>query len=70
MTIDFYKKKVLVIGLGDTGQSVLHFLADKACVVRAIDTRNGIDGFEEIKKAYKEVKFLLEDLLIKMSFKI
>ena len=59
MTIDFYKKKVLVIGLGDTGQSVLHFLADKACVVRAIDTRNGIDGFEEIKKAYKEVKFFI-----------
>ena len=59
MKIDFYKKKVLVIGLGDTGQSVLHFLADKACVVRAIDTRNGIDGFEEIKKAYKEVKFFI-----------
>ena len=59
MKIDFYKKKVLVIGLGDTGQSVLHFLADKACVVRAIDTRTGIDGFEEIKKAYKEVKFFI-----------
>jgi UDP-N-acetylmuramoylalanine--D-glutamate ligase len=59
MTIDFYKKKVLVIGLGDTGQSVLHFLADKACVVRAIDTRTVIDGFEKIKKAYKEVKFFI-----------
>ena len=59
MTIDFYKKKVLVIGLGDTGQSVLHFLADKACVVRAIDTRTVIGGFEKIKKAYKEVKFFI-----------
>ena len=59
MKIDFYKKKVIVIGLGDTGQSVLHFLADKACVVRAIDTRTGIDGLEEIKKAYKEVKFFI-----------
>lgn len=59
MSIDLYKKKVLVIGLGDTGQSVLHFLADKACVVTAIDTRSIVNGFEEIKKIYKEVKFFI-----------
>ena len=54
MSIDLYKKKVLVIGLGDTGQSVLHFLADKGCVVTAIDTRTIVNGLEEIKKIYKE----------------
>jgi UDP-N-acetylmuramoylalanine--D-glutamate ligase len=59
MSIDLYKKKVLVIGLGDTGQSVLHFLADKGCVVTAIDTRTIVNGFEEIKKIYKEVKFFI-----------
>jgi UDP-N-acetylmuramoylalanine--D-glutamate ligase len=59
MSIDLYKKKVLVIGLGDTGQSVLHFLADKRCVVTAIDTRTIVNGFEEIKKIYKEVKFFI-----------
>lgn len=59
MKIDFYKKKVLVIGLGDTGQSVLNFLADKSCILTAIDTRHVIDGFEEIKKIYKDVKFFI-----------
>jgi len=29
MSINFNKKKVLVIGLGETGQSALHFLANK-----------------------------------------
>lgn len=59
MTIDLYKKKVLVIGLGDTGQSILHFLADKECFITAIDTRATVDSFEKIKTIFKKVKFFI-----------
>ena len=50
MSINFNKKKILVVGLGDTGQSVLHFLANKECDIQAIDTRLAIDNFDEIKE--------------------
>ncbi len=57
MSINFNKKKILVVGLGDTGQSVLHFLANKECDIQAIDTRIAIDNFDEIKEKFKDVKF-------------
>ncbi|MEY4920856.1 MAG: UDP-N-acetylmuramoylalanine--D-glutamate ligase [Pseudomonadota bacterium] len=57
MSINFNKKKILVVGLGDTGQSVLHFLANKECDIKAIDTRLAIDNFDEIKEKFKDVKF-------------
>jgi len=37
MTINFNKKKILVIGLGDTGQSVLHFLMNKEIYITWMD---------------------------------
>ena len=57
MTINFNKKRVLVIGLGDTGQSVLHFLMNKECVIHAIDTRPTLENLDEIKEKFKKVKF-------------
>ena len=57
MSINFNKKKILVVGLGDTGQSVLHFLANKECDIQAIDTRIAIDNFDEIKEKFNDVKF-------------
>lgn len=57
MSINFNKKKILVVGLGDTGQSVLHFLANKECDIQAIDTRLDIDNFDEIKEKFKDIKF-------------
>ncbi|CAM8404123.1 MurD UDP-N-acetylmuramoylalanine-D-glutamate ligase [Candidatus Methylopumilus universalis] len=57
MSINFNKKKILVVGLGDTGQSVLHFLANKECDIQAIDTRLAIDNFDEIKEKFKDIKF-------------
>ena len=59
MSINFNKKKVLVIGLGETGQSALHFLANKECDIQAIDTRATIDNFETIKEKFKDVKFTI-----------
>jgi UDP-N-acetylmuramoylalanine--D-glutamate ligase len=59
MSLNFYQKRVLVIGLGDTGQSVLHFLKNKECVITAIDTRSVINHFDDIKKEFKDVKFLI-----------
>jgi len=59
MSINFNKKKVLVIGLGETGQSALHFLANKECDIQAIDTRPTIDNFETIKEKFKDVKFTI-----------
>ena len=61
MITNFNKKRVLVIGLGDTGQSVLHFLANKGCVIQAIDTRSTFDGLDDIKATFKEVKFFIGD---------
>jgi UDP-N-acetylmuramoylalanine--D-glutamate ligase len=57
MINNFYKKTVLLIGLGDTGQSVLHFLANKECSIKAIDTRINIEGLSEIKAKFKDVEF-------------
>jgi len=57
MTINFNKKKILVIGLGDTGQSVLHFLMSKECVIHAIDTRPNLENLDEIKARFKGIKF-------------
>jgi siroheme synthase (precorrin-2 oxidase/ferrochelatase) len=57
MTINFNKKRVLVIGLGDTGQSVLNFLMNKECVIHAIDTRPTLENLDEIKEKFKKVKF-------------
>ncbi|CAM8459215.1 UDP-N-acetylmuramoyl-L-alanine--D-glutamate ligase [Candidatus Methylopumilus universalis] len=57
MSINFNKKKILVVGLGDTGQSILHFLENKECDIQAIDTRLAIDNFDEIKEKFKDVKF-------------
>ena len=59
MSINFNKKKVLVIGLGETGQSALHFLANKECDIQAIDTRSIIDNFDTIKEKFKDVKFTI-----------
>ncbi|MEY3838272.1 MAG: UDP-N-acetylmuramoylalanine--D-glutamate ligase [Pseudomonadota bacterium] len=59
MSINFNKKKVLVIGLGETGQSALHFLANKECDIQAIDTRPIIDNFDAIKEKFKDVKFTI-----------
>ena len=61
MITNFNKKRILVIGLGDTGQSVLHFLANKGCVIQAIDTRSTFDGLDDIKATFKEVKFFIGD---------
>ena len=61
MTINLNKKRVLVVGLGDTGQSVLNFLANKECIIRAIDTRSIIQGLDEIKENFKEVEFFIGD---------
>ena len=58
MTNNFYKKRVLVIGLGDTGQSVLQFLVNQNCVIRAIDTRTNVEGLGEIKAKFKDVEFI------------
>jgi UDP-N-acetylmuramoylalanine--D-glutamate ligase len=57
MSINFNKKKILVIGLGETGQSVLDFLANKECDIQAIDTRATIDNFDAIKEKFKDVEF-------------
>lgn len=57
MINNFYKKTVLLIGLGDTGQSVLHFLANKECSIKAIDTRINIERLSEIKAKFKDVEF-------------
>jgi UDP-N-acetylmuramoylalanine--D-glutamate ligase len=58
MINNFYKKRVLVIGLGDTGQSVLNFLVNQNCVIKAIDTRTNVEGLSEIKAKFKDVEFI------------
>ncbi|MGI9130712.1 MAG: UDP-N-acetylmuramoyl-L-alanine--D-glutamate ligase [Candidatus Methylopumilus sp.] len=58
MINNFYKKRVLVIGLGDTGQSVLNFLVNQNCVIKAIDTRANVEGLGEIKAKFKDVEFI------------
>jgi UDP-N-acetylmuramoylalanine-D-glutamate ligase len=57
MSINFNKKKILVVGLGDTGQSVLHFLANKECDIQAIDTRIAIDNFNSISFMMPSLNF-------------
>ncbi len=68
MSINFNKKKVLVIGLGETGQSALHFLANKECDIQAIDTRPTIDNFETIKEKFKDVEGIEKDILSMIQF--
>jgi len=58
MINSFYKKRVLLIGLGDTGQSVLHFLTNQNCFIKAIDTRTNVEGLSEIKTKFKDVEFI------------
>ena len=64
MINNFYKKRVLVIGLGDTGQSVLHFLVSQNCVIRAIDTRTNVEGLGEIKAKFKDVEFITGQIFL------
>lgn len=47
-----------MIGLGDTGQSVLHFLTNQNCFIKAIDTRTNVEGLSEIKTKFKDVEFI------------
>lgn len=58
MINSFYKKRVLLIGLGDTGQSVLHFLTNQNCFIKAIDTRTNVERLSEIKTKFKDVEFI------------
>jgi UDP-N-acetylmuramoylalanine--D-glutamate ligase len=58
MINSFYKKRVLLIGLGDTGQSVLYFLTNQNCFIKAIDTRTNVEGLSEIKTKFKDVEFI------------
>ncbi len=58
MINSFYKKRVLLIGLGDTGQSVLHFLTNQNCFIKAIDTRTNVERLSEIKTKFKDVEFM------------
>jgi UDP-N-acetylmuramoylalanine--D-glutamate ligase len=68
MKIDLKAKRVLVLGLGETGLSVLRWLAKKGAVMTAADSRETPPNIEDLRSSMPQVaiytgKFRLEVLL-------
>ncbi|HZV61966.1 MAG TPA: UDP-N-acetylmuramoyl-L-alanine--D-glutamate ligase [Methylophilaceae bacterium] len=56
MKLTFINKQVLVLGLGDTGLSVLRWLSSQGAVLSVADTREAPPGLELLRKELPQVK--------------
>lgn len=54
---DMHDKKVLVLGLGETGCSLLRWLSAKGAVVRAADSRDFPPTLDKLKQQFPQVEF-------------
>ena len=59
MKLTFTNKQVLVLGLGDTGLSVLRWLSSHGAVLSVADTREAPPGLELLRKELPQVKVYL-----------
>jgi UDP-N-acetylmuramoylalanine--D-glutamate ligase len=52
---DWQGRKVLVLGLGDTGLSCIRWLSSRGAVIRAADSRAAPPGLGEVRSGYPQV---------------
>ena len=55
MKNDWQGKKVLVLGLGDTGLACIRWLSSRGAVIRAADSRAAPPGLGEVRSGYPQV---------------
>ncbi|HSW83044.1 MAG TPA: UDP-N-acetylmuramoyl-L-alanine--D-glutamate ligase, partial [Usitatibacter sp.] len=55
MKNDWQGRKVLVLGLGDTGLACIRWLSSRGAVVRAADSRAAPPGLGEVRSGYPQV---------------
>ena len=55
MKNDWQGRKVLVLGLGDTGLSCIRWLSSRGAVIRAADSRAAPPGLGEVRSGYPQV---------------
>jgi UDP-N-acetylmuramoylalanine--D-glutamate ligase len=56
MKIDIKNKRVLVLGLGETGQSALRWLGSRGAILSVADSRENPPGADEVMKHMPQVK--------------
>lgn len=59
MKLEFKNKRVLVLGLGETGLSALRWLRTQGAVLSVADTREAPSGLDVVKKEMPEVQIYL-----------
>ncbi len=56
MKINFENKRVLVLGLGETGQSALRWLASRSAILSVADSRENPPGMDDVIKRMPQVE--------------